>query len=48
MSRCPEFIADDPLFKCSSVTLISFDNRSVMDAVLCNWNFCKDVNTPGG
>jgi hypothetical protein len=36
------------LFKCSSLTLISIDNRSVTDVILCNWHFYNDVNTPGG
>jgi hypothetical protein len=36
MSRCPEFISNVPLFKCSSVTLNSIDNRSVTDAIVCN------------
>jgi hypothetical protein len=47
LSRFPGFISNDPLFKCSSVT-ISMDNYSVMDTILCNWHFYNDVNTPGG
>lgn len=41
-------ISSVPLFKCSSVTLISINNCSIMDAVLCNWHFYNDVNTSGG
>jgi hypothetical protein len=32
-------------FKCSSLTLISIDNRSVTDAILCNSHLYNDVNT---
>jgi hypothetical protein len=47
MSHCPGFISDIPFFNCTSVT-ISIDNRSVTGAILCNWHFYNDVNTPGG
>jgi hypothetical protein len=47
-SRYSGFISNVPLFKCSSVTLISIDNLSVTDAILCNWHFCNDGNIPGG
>jgi hypothetical protein len=46
MSRRP--VSNVPLFMCSSVTLISIANLSVTDAILCNWHFYNDVNTPGG
>jgi hypothetical protein len=36
MSCSSGFISDVLLFKWSSVTLISIDNRSVTDAILCN------------
>jgi hypothetical protein len=42
ISSCSGFISNVLLFKSSSLTLISIDNCSVTDAILCSWHFYND------